>query len=179
MNEEPYLPDIISDVVSRVNSFFELRATDPFTVHYDRGLYNQVGNDRLSQSSGFVLVWLIMPFPEYGSKDDSYYADAVCDIIIATPTEANYSQQQREDLNFFPRLIPVYQMLVEEIKKEPKLNNYLMTRPDRTLLPYWSGGDVAGPGQPNLWKNFADCIKITGLKLKIENIKNCTVLKSF
>lgn len=176
---DPYLPDILKCVVARVNSIFELRDDDPFSVHYDRGLYQQVGNDRLIDNSGFIMIWLVMPFIEDGALDRSYYADATCELFIATPTEANYSQQQREDINFYPRLIPVFHELIKEIKNEPKLNRPKIVRHTRTLLPYWGGGDVMGPGQPNLWKNYADCIKISGLKLRIENIKNCIVLKSF
>lgn len=176
---DPYLPDIVKCIVARVNSIFENRVSDQFSVYYGRGLYQQVGNDRLMDSTGFILIWLVMPFTEFGSKDKSYYADAVCDVFIATQTDGNYTQQQREDLNFYPRLLPVYKQFIEEIKRETKLDNWSMTRPNRILLPYWGGGDVAGPGQPNLWKNYVDCIKIPGLKLKIENTKNCTVLKSF
>lgn len=176
---DPYLPDIMKCVVARVNTVFETRDEDPFSVHYDRGLYNQVGNDRLTDNSGFYLVWLVMPFTEDSPKDNSYYADANCEIFIAAPTDANYSQQQREDINFYPRLIPIYRQLIEEIKRETKLDNHETVIHTRTLLPYWGGGDVAAPGQPNLWKNYADCIKISGLKLKIENIKNCTFFSSF
>ncbi len=173
---DPYLPDILKCVVARVNSAFELRDEDPFSVHYDRGLYNQVGNDRLIENSGFFLVWLVMPFTEDSPKDSSYYADATCEVFIAAPTESNYSQQQREDLNFYPRLIPIYKQFIAEIKAEMKLDNREEVKHTRTLLPYWGGGDVAAPGQLNLWKNYCDCIRISGLKLKIEHTKYCTFL---
>src|SRR5690606_35452057 len=114
---DPYLPDIMKCIVARVNTVFETRDEDPFSVHYDRGLYNQVGNDRLSENSGFYIVWLVMPFAENSPDNDSYYADATCELFIAAPTDSNYSQQQREDINFYPRLVPIYRQLIEEIKR--------------------------------------------------------------
>lgn len=176
---EPYLPDILKCIVARVNSVFENRDDDPFSVHYERGIYSQVGNDRMKNNTGYLMVWLMMPFIENSPKDESYYADAICDLIIATTTEANYTQQQREEINFFPRLIPVYHQLKREIKREVKLDNCPKLEHGKMLLPYWGGGDVSGPGAPNLWKNNVDAIKISGLKLKIKNIKCCTFFSSF
>ena len=173
--DDPYLPYILKDVVFRLNEVFETREVDPFSVTYDWGLYNQVGNDRLSDNSGGILTWLVMPFIEHSPKDESYFADVDCELFIAAQTESGYTQQQREDINFFPRLIPVYKQLIEEIKNEPRIDSTM--KPTRTLLPYWGGGEVNSPSSPNLWKDFADCIKV-GLKLKIENSRCYNFLSS-
>lgn len=174
-NDEYYLPDIIKCVVARVNSFFENRDDDPFSVHYDRGLYNQVGSDKLKDGSGFLTVWLMMPYDEDEAKDTSYSKDVTCDVIIAVATQANYTQQQREDISYHPRLYPAYSQFIAELKNEQKLENPTMIEHTYSFWPFWGGGDVNGVVQNNIWKNNADCIKISGLKLKKGNVKNCSV----
>ena len=171
---DPYLPDIVKCAVARVNTVFQTRVSDTFSVYYDHGIYQQVGSDRIRSNKGYLFVWLVMPFEENQANDTSYYADATCKIIIAIGTDSNYTQLQREDINFYPRLLPVYKQLIYEIKQEQKLDNSFKVEHNRRLLPYWGGGDILGPGQPNLWKDNVDCIEISNLKLKIEHIKNCT-----
>lgn len=178
---EPYLPDIIKLVTARVNAVFEARETDPFSVFYDKGLYNQVGNDRLKTGDNYLTVWFIMPYSEDAPRDGSYYADAAFDVIIAIKTEANYTQAEREETNFFPRLIPVYKEFIRQLKRETKLENDSFEniyKHTKRFLPYWGGGDIAAPGAQNLWKNNADCIMISGLKVKISNTKCCTFLSN-
>lgn len=179
--DEYYLPDIIKCAVARVNSYFESRDTDPFSVHYDKGLYNQVGNDKLKDNSGFLMVWLVMgkDFYEDSAKDSSYSSDATCRIIIATTTDPNYTQQEREDVNFHPKLIPVYKRLMFELQNEPKLENNSKIDHTKRFLPYWGGGDVSAPTQPNLWTVNADCIDINNIQLKKGNVKYCQFFSSF
>lgn len=176
---EPYLPDIIKLAVARVSSVFSTREDDAFSVYYGKGLYEQVGKDRFLTDEGFVLVWLVMPFAEDGPIDNSYFADANCKVLIAVNTNANYTQQQREDINFHPRLIPVYKQFIYELKNEPKLLNADIITHTRRLLPYWGGGDVNGGGQTNLWKNYVDAIEINNLKLKIGHLDECLFTSNF
>jgi len=176
---DPYLPDILKCVVARVNAYFENRDDDPFSVYYDHGIYEQVGSDKLRSDKPYLFIWLVMPFTEESPVDHSYFGDATCKLIIAIRTESNYTQIEREDISFHPRLLPVYKRLVEEIKNEPKLDNSDMKRPARRLLPYWGGGDMMGSGQPNLWKDNVDAIEIPSLKLKIGHLKCCTIFSNF
>lgn len=175
VQQEYYLPDIIKDVVERVNEFFENRVTDPFIVHFDHGLYEQVGNDRLkAATTEDVLVWLQMPFDEDNAKDESYATDVTCRLLIAIDTDSNYTMEQRETINFFPRLIPVYERLKYELQNEPRFSNQFRLDHKKRFIPYWGGGDVAGPGQSNLWKQFVDGYDISNIKLKKEIKQNCT-----
>lgn len=166
---DPYLPDIMQGVVDRVNTFFESQ-DDPFSATYDKGLYNQVGNDRTDSD---FFVWLVMPFEEVRKKEE-IYASVNARVIIASITDSNYTMQQREDINFKPRLIPYYQKLIAEMQNEQMFGNPKYVDHSKKILPYWSGGDVNGPSAPNLWKRFFDCIDVSNIKLDIENNKNCT-----
>lgn len=177
--DEYYFPDILKCVTARVNSYFEERDDDPFSVYYDKGLYNQVGSDKLKSGTGFLMVWLMMPYDENSPRDTSYARDVECDIIIAAATEARYTQQEREDINFHPRLFPVYKRLLSELELETKLDNHGVSSHSWQFIPYWGGGEPNAPSQANLWKNYADCIKITGLKLKKEHVKYCSIFSNF
>lgn len=177
---ETYLPDVMRQVVERVNTFFYADPDDSFSVRFGNGLYAQVGNDLLKDSKLFLIVWLEQPYDQYPATDNSYLEDTKCNLFIAIPTEANYSQIQREEINYHPRLAPVLNKLVEEIKAEQLFGNpENVVWEKRQFLPYWSGGDQNAPGQPNLWKNNADCIKITGLQLKLMHPEGCTFFTSF
>lgn len=164
---DPYLPDIMKDVVNRVSLFFENQ--NLFSVSYDKGIYNQVGNDRIKSD---LFIWLVMPFEEK-RNDPDIYAEVDARLIIAAGTDANYSMQQREDINIKPKLIPVYERLIEEIKLETRLGNPKDISHTKKILPYWGGGETNGPGAANLWKECFDCIDFTGLRLKIEHKKEC------
>jgi len=176
---DPYLPDIIKLVIARVNAVFAYRAVDPFQVYYDHGLYEQVGTDRLRSGRGYLLVWLVMPFTETAPIDDSYYGDANCKILIATATSNNYTQLEREDINFHPRLIPVYREIINQLKLEPKLLNGSKVDHTKRVIPYWGGGEPAGPGQANLWKDNVEGIEIANCKLKIGHAIDCIFTSNF
>lgn len=174
MVTDPYLPDIMGSVVSRVSLFFESQA-NPFSVTYDKGLYNQVGNDRTDSD---LFIWLVMPFEEVRRKPE-IYASVDLRLIIAASTESQYSMKEREDNNFKPRLLPVYQRLIEEMKAEQMFGYPKEIEHSKKILPYWGGGDVNAPGSPNLWKGCFDCIDVNGVKLEIEHTKNCTFFSTF
>lgn len=176
---DPYLPDIIKCVVAKVNNVFQNRDNDSFSVYYDHGIYQQVGSDKLRENKGYLFIWLVMPFIENAARDDSYYEDATCKILIAIGTDPNYTQLQREDINFHPRLIPVYKQFINELRNEPKLDNSVKVTHAKRFLPYWGGGDVSGPGSANLWADYVDCIEISDLKLKIGHPECCLFTSNF
>lgn len=168
---EYYFPDILEDVFARISQFFETRAQDTFSVQFDHGLYEQVGNDRAkAATTDDVLAWLQMPFDEDQAEDDSYATDVTCRIIIAIETDNKYTQQQREQINFFPRLVPVYERLKYELKNEPRLSNQYKLALRKRFVPFWGGGDVNAPAQNNLWNKKFDCYDISNIKLKKNNI---------
>src|ERR1041385_8019230 len=110
-----YLPDIMEGIVGEVDNTFFSRLTDPFHVFFDKGIYGQVARKVHSESgSKTPLVWLIMNFTEVRG-DYRIFADVTCDISISMKTEASYTQQQRDDTTFKPRLIPIYDELIKQI----------------------------------------------------------------
>jgi len=162
----PYLPDILKGVVERVNNNLS------FEVFFDYGLYQDVSKNIYKGGDQFPLVWLVMNFTETRGKRFDIYADVSAQIIIGMPTEIEYSMQERVDINFKPRLLPIYRELLKQISKEKNLmvGSVNMIQHSKIDLPYWGGGE--NTGSENLWKKFIDAIQIKDLKLLIKH-KNC------
>ena len=175
---DPYLPDIMEGVVARVNDAFANRPVDPFNVFFDKGNYSQVSRSVYGKDSKKVstwpLVWLSMPYTGGRGKDFSIWGEVTCNLHIAMPTDNKFTQQARDDLSFKPRLLPIYEVLMQEIARERWFQFQGPGRIEHTqvIRPYWGGGDVGGADTPNLFKKNVDAITISGLKLRIK-LQNC------
>ncbi len=174
----PYLPDIFQGIVQRVSDAFSSRVTDPFAVFFDKGIQKQVGKSVYQKTVNSIatwpLVWLVMPFTTDKGDDYSIHGFATCTLIIAAPTDANYTQQQRDDITIKPRLIPIYEIILQEIYREKwfEIKGPGSIKHKQIIRPYWGGSDVEGPNQTNLFKKEVDAIIISGLQLRIKKI--CT-----
>lgn len=176
---DPYLPDIINCIVGRMDEYFSTRAEDPFNVSFNAGIYSQVTRDLYLEQTGVVnpqakpLVWLVMPYVEQRAKVLGIYSNVTCSIILAVTTKNQYTQSERRDLNFKPRLLPMYQQFMWEVSRERKLQNSLIQKTANTPIqrPYWGGGDSATSNTPNLFKGFVDAIEIRGLQLNLKRAK--------
>lgn len=167
----PYLPDIMQGVVARADADFFGRAIDPFHVYFAKGIHEQAARDLYASPDNYPLVWLVMNFPEVRGKDFSIYGEATCTLFLLAPTSAQYTQQQRDDLIFKPRLLPLYQAIMDEIAAEPgfQFKGSGSIEHTRQVRPYWGGGGVNGMDTPNLFEKQVDAITITNLKLRIKN----------
>ena len=168
-----YLPDIFSNIVERVNDTFANRVTDPFNVEFNSGLYEQVVTDKTKNPTNpDILVWLIMPIKVI-QNSNFLYGVASPSIIIAKPTDTNYTQAERENLVFSPRLFPVYNEILKQVKADKNISPGLTLNHEQHILPYWGGGEGMSPGQTNLWKFYVDAIKVNFLDLKIRKKPVC------
>lgn len=170
----PYLPDIIQIIVSRINNVFSTRATDPFTVIYGKGNYAQVSDDLYNIQDKNNIIWLVMPYLQKRGTTTLYYADTSFSVVIASATEHKITQQQRDDLTFKPRLLPMYDLFMQEIEREGWLSSYKSGTPEHSMVlrPFWGGGDVNGPGTDNLFKMKVDAISVIDIKMKV-NTESC------
>lgn len=170
----PYLPDIMKGIVARVDAAFSTRATDPFNVFFDKGIHSQVSRSVYANPSNFPLVWLVMNFIEKRGTNPTIWGEISCNLTIAMPTDNKFTQQQRDDISFLPRLIPIYDVLMQEVARERwfsfggpgKVEHF------RLIRPYWGGGDINGVDGKNLFQKQIDAITISGLKLPIK-LQNC------
>lgn len=184
----PYLPDILNDVVARVNTVFSSRDEDPFNVYFDYGLERDVTNNIYKKETSseeekpgtFPLVWLVMNYQENKGRRIDRDADIPPNIIIAMPTKTEYTMAERSQNSFKPRLFPIYQELLNQISLEERLGYPRIETIEHTKidLPYWGGGDTNAVNTQNLFKNFIDAIQMRDTKLKTEYIRP-KIFKSF
>lgn len=175
--EHPYLPDILKDVAESVNAITTSypNEADRFTVGFKHGIMSQVGKDLYLSEQKDVLIWLVMNFEEVRGYDWTIYAEISANVIIATKTDNNYTQDERDELVFKPKLFPVYAEFMKQLDRhqgimyEPKNGR----RHKRVLRPFWGGGDVNGTDTKNLFKEFVDAILIMNLSIKLKEFKNC------
>jgi len=168
----PYLPDIMQGVVARVDNYFWTRPDDKFHVFFDKGILRQVAKKVAEEKNQNVpLVWLVMNFDDEMGKTMDLFSCTYCNLIIAMPTQPGYTQQERDDIVFKPVLLPIYQVLMNEIFKEPWFS--FPTREGilhkRRIRPFWGIGEVNGADRENLFKMFVDVVMIQNLELNIRD----------
>ncbi len=168
---KPYFPDIIQSCVTRINTAFSFRSVDPFQVFFDKGLLSQVRRNVNLNPLNFPLVWLVYQWGEdFGKFEIASELDF--NIMIVMPTEHEYTQQQREDVIFKPRLMPIANQFVKELGRD----RHFLTNGEKSILhrkeilPYWGLGDVNGQNDvPNLFANMhLEAIKISVRQLKMK-----------
>jgi len=176
---KPFLPDIIKDIVTRVDASFSTRATDPFDVFFDKGLLQQVIKSVNKAEGNFPLVWLVYKFNEEFGTAVGIEEEVSFQLVLAMPTDNKYTQQQREDIVFKPRLLPIAEQLLFEIRRD----KWFSHKPgeggikySRHIAPYWGGSSIPNgtdannlfwQGQPGSGK-FAEAIFLNFEKLKIK-----------
>jgi len=160
-----YLPNIFQEIVGKVNEVTAAK-TQPFSVFFEYGLFQDVSKKVYAAGqTNYPLVWLMMPYDE---RPTMIGTDVSCTLIIAMPTDVNYSMAQRENINFFPRLFPIYEELLIQISRSRKLMNTRLEMIEHTkrVLPYW-GGDEGGNNTANFSKHYVDAVQIRDLKISV------------
>lgn len=171
---KPFLPDIMQGVVARLDASFSTRAIDKFNVFFDKGIIQQVRRSVYNAEGNFPLVWLVYKFKDTFGTNFAISNETSFQVIIAMPTEPGYTQQQRDDISFKPRLLPIYDLLMKEIKRDKWFvavgDNGI--KHERVILPYWGISETEGMDVPNLFKDRhidAISVTVTGLKVRREN----------
>lgn len=168
-----WLPELFAEVVTKVSAVTNAGA-DPFPVFFDYGHYNEVVKNLnikkgsiSSKANRYPLIWLIMDFEERKGKTLGVYAELNANLLIAVPTNTNYTMGQRKEKVFLPRLYPIYEQLLRQISKSPAFRMPPIDRIEHTKIdrPYWGGQDRMGMGDANLFEDFIDAVQIKNMKL--------------
>lgn len=162
----PILSDIVSGVVDKINAV-TIADLIPFEVKFEFGPLSEVSKAVYNYPASTVVVWLV----EKGEdrKRSDLYGVAGNDIIIGLQSDSTWTMAQRMDTNYKPKLLPVYELLVQELKNERLLNNPYKIDHKKYNLYYWGGGSVNGTNAPNLWEKMIDAILMEGTILSIKN----------
>lgn len=122
----------------------------------------------------FPLVWLAEPYNTlrgevgiYGSAEPSLY------IINSTTKE--WKAEDRMTNNYKPILYPIYREILNQVVKSPVFDHVLVESIGHTVTKgyYW------GENQQSVLNDAVDCLKVGGLKLRISDNANCSILSNF
>lgn len=168
----PILADIMSDVVGRVNDITQADPDDPFSVYFGFGPENEVSKaiykSETAGSSVGAIVWLV----ERGitRKGEDLHGVGYHNIVLAMPTDDSWTMAERVNQNYKPRLLPLYELIVKELKNEKKLSNPYKIEHTVHMLYYWGGGPPNTTNQEKiLFDKKIDAILLENTLLRIKN----------
>jgi hypothetical protein len=158
-------------VVERVSAAFQARYDDQFAVFFEKGLHPQVSR-QVYDKAVYPLVWLQMPI-DIVRKDWRIYGTARVEGYIVMPTDNTFTQQQRDDINYKPRLLPIMEILLQEMKRERWFQfGYSQVQHTMNLLPFWGLGAVGGTDKENMLGKQVDAIRFVFPAVPIKR-QNC------
>lgn len=168
------IPALWAAVAAKVDAKLFSRADDPFHVWFDYGRYIEITR-RLTEKDGgvttpskrFPLIWLVIPFEEeYGNTGEVTELKNV-QIIIATTTKLDSTTPQRMIDNFVPRLYPIYEEMIKQIKISGFFSEIGYDVPHKKIdQPYWDGKE-GGAQQANMFNDFIDAIQLKNIRLTV------------
>lgn len=168
------IQEIIRDVVNRVSDKLCM------DINYQCGDAGYV-LDQLEIMSGsngaesfkYPLFVLYMPITE-DKTDNRYYCKAYLKMLIATLSESGYSYEQRLEYSFRQTLHPIYEVFIDELKKERRMDFGYPNFIEHSYTDNYQYG-YYGTKIGNKPVNFdtIDGIDIDNLKIKIKNEHLC------
>lgn len=175
-NPEYILTDEMATVVAAVKTALSLSV-----LNYQYGYVKELNEtlkqweqDPLKFDKKFPLVWLQEPFiVTRGQKN--FYGISDTNLFIIKNTTKEWKAAERMTNNYLPELFPIYRELINQIIISEAFENETAEDFPHTITKgyYW------GEDQKLVLNDAVDCIRIGGLKLRIKNNINCTILKTF
>lgn len=166
---------IFGDIVKRVSDRYSEEVDESKSVNfqfgdwqYISGILQEWSGSREMAKKKYPVICLFSPSDEYKSVVNGK-TEIILDFLIATGTEASYSNDQRKEKSFKKVLLPIYHLFIEEIIKESRLDTgYRPDIPHTKTENYRYGRiGVNGPdGKP--FSDKIDAIDIKNLKVTIK-----------
>ena len=132
-----------------------------------------ISKSRFTERDRYPLLALFTPFKEVRDDPDTYCTVSV-DILLATRTLSDYSNEQRLEISYKGLLYPLYDILIDEISKDRRFDTGSRSFVSHTKsdnMRYGSRG-VYGSDGKTPFKDLFDGIDISGMELIIKN-KTC------
>ena len=119
----------------------------------------------------YPVVCLFAPFDE-DKTNGRYSCTTRIDLLIATQTKSEYTNEQRIEKSFVPVLRPIYEAMIEQLKKHPLLDfdKDVVAHTYSENMRYGSRGVMMSDGKP--FNDYIDGIDIKSLFIKIKKY-NC------
>lgn len=173
MSRTLYIPDLVKEIVDKVNTVFATRDTNPFNVYYDFGHHQEVQKnltikeESISKPGKYPLVWLVTPFNENHEIGNSkVYCTCDLHFVIAFDTEPEYTMQERRDKVFLPILYPVCQELLRRIYRSSSFICQDIPKHTKMDLQYARVNDKG----ENLFNDFVDVIDLKIQSIQVRSI---------
>ena len=162
----PILSDIIAGVVERLN-LVTMANAEPFQVKFEFGPLSEVSKAVYDYPAETVVVWLVEKGEDRRRND--LYGISGNDIIIGLRSNDQWTMPERMTNNYKSKLLPVYELLIQQLREERQLNNPYKIDHKKYNLYYWGGGSVNGTNSANLWEKMIDAILLENAVLSIKN----------
>lgn len=159
-----YLPDLFSPIVAGMSTVLG------YPIYYRWGHREEITKElteldgsKSLKSNKYPLVWLVMDFDEAKGDNFDVYSKTAISFVFAVGTEINYTEQQRRDKSFLPKLLPMYGEFINQVSVSATFRQPYAAgiKHNFMLRPYW------GEGGKNLFNDFVDAIEIRNLKLDV------------
>lgn len=161
--------EIFSEICDRVKLKTGLNVNYQFgDWAYMAKILTEMGNYEEIEAMKYPLIGLFSPFEEDKSNKDIYCSTRL-NLIIATQTLPDYTNEQRLGVSFKPILHPVYEALIEAIKKDRRFDfgyNNEVVHKYTDNYRYGSKG-VYGEGE-NPFRDMIDGIDIKDLEIIVK-----------
>lgn len=160
-----FIGDVIREVVTSITTFdFDGMPDLYFMQGEATPVFSDIKENGLANINTFPLIYLKRDFKE--SLDGKAPNTSVpLNIFILTPTDKDYSTEQRIEISFRPTLMPIYAKFINALYVNRSIlkENGLMFPPhEKTDHPFWGTESIKG--------NVPfDVIEIENLKLKFIN----------
>ncbi len=186
MKRSQEIIEIFADVVSEVSKECSITVTSHLTggssmidcpnIHYVFGNSQYVKDnlDELSKTPEgsdikFPLIALFCPFEEKRDSPD-YFSKATVNVLIATSTSREWSNEERLSLSFRNILRPIYKRLLETLKKDGRFDfGYDEVVKHKYSENYSYGRYGARTGTGDAVSEPIDAINISNPELTIKN----------
>lgn len=126
------------------------------------------------QANQFLKYPLIAVFEDFPERSVIEGLDIITPkIIIAWKTQAHYTREQRDTLNFKPILNPLTDEFVLQLRRSPYFSTNYKKVGERIARPFWGKEGLYG-NEGNVFDDMLDCIELRGFELTIRHQATCS-----
>lgn len=129
------------------------------------------GKDKTLKYKKYPLIALRMNIP--ARREGNLWTYPNLDIAILEMTERNLNAEQRMEQVFYPKLFPLYNRFLKELKNSGLfLFSGEVPSHEPIIKPYWGVSETGEGTKANIFLDPLDAIEIEGLELS-QRVKIC------
>ncbi len=127
----------------------------------------------------FPAVLLFLDIRKTKGKDPGYQARISFNMAIIRDTKPEYTSEQRDQYNFEPYLIPIYEELLNQIKLSTAFTITKMDQIDHEMYERYFWGKTGLYGNTgNEYDDFIDAIELQNIELLVNYKQDCKPLSN-